>query len=262
MTPFPDSLSWRWVRVWQRNWTVYVSSLPVRFLTPIMEPILYIVAFGLGLGTFVDSIPYQGERLSYVAFIAPGLIAITIMFNAFFENTYASFVRMYYQKTFDAMLATPLVIEEVITAEIAWGATLAIIASAVVMIVVTAFGLLVYPCSLWILLVAALGGVAFGAVGMSITALMPNIELFNVPIFLFITPMFLFSGTFFPLSTLPVWAQKLALLFPLTHVTVVVRALGRNRWAPEQWWSVGYLAVFAAFFYVLALILMRRRLIN
>ncbi len=229
MKLFPDGLSWRWVRVWQRNWTVYITSLPVRFLTPIMEPILYILAFGLGLGTFVSAIPYRGEELTYIQFIAPGLIAITVMFNAFFENTYASFVRMYYQKTFDAMLATPLVIEEVITAEIAWGATLALVASTVVMTVVSAFGLLVYPCSFWIVPVAVLGGIAFGAIGMCITALMPNIDLFNVPMFLFITPMFLFSGTFFPITTLPAWAQNVALIFPLTHLAIVLRALGREQ---------------------------------
>ncbi len=101
INPFPEKLTWRWVRVWHRNWTVYLRGLPIRFLTPILEPILYIVAFGWGLGAFVGNIPYRGQELNYIQFIAPGIISVTIMFQAFFENTYASFVRMYYQKTFE-----------------------------------------------------------------------------------------------------------------------------------------------------------------
>ena len=158
----------------------------------------------------MGNIRYRDRRSPTSRFIAPALIAITIMNSAFFENTYASFVRMYYQKTFDAMMATPLTVEEIITGEIIWGATKALIATAIMMAVISFFGLIRYPEGLLLLPLAFLGGLAFGAAGMVCTALVPNIELFNLPVFLFITPMFLFGGTFFPLENLPLWAQRTA----------------------------------------------------
>jgi lipooligosaccharide transport system permease protein len=227
-----------------------------------MEPILYILAFGFGLGSFVGNVPYRGQEISYVAFIVPGLIAVSIMFNSFFENTYASFVRMYYQKTFDAMLATPLVIEEIITAEIAWGATLSLMSATAMMGVVSVLGLLTYPHALLIIPIAVLGGYAFGSIAMCFTALLPSIEMFNLPTFLFITPMFLFSGTFFPLGSLPGWAQNAAFIFPLTHLVTVVRALGRGYLGPHLLWNILYLITFSLIFYPLALMLLRRRLIK
>ncbi len=160
------------------------------------------------------------------------------------------------------MLATPLVIEEVITAEICWGATLSVMASVIVTTVVSLFGLLIYPEALLILPLAAVGGFAFGSMAMCFTALVPTIELFNVPIFLLITPMFLFSGTFFPLQSLPLWGQQIAFLFPLTHLVNIVRSLGMGYVEPALWGSLAYLAIFGGVFFFLAQVLMRRRLIK
>ena len=86
------------LRVWQRNFTVYRQNWQISFLPPILEPLLYLTAFGIGIGALVGSIAYGGDAVSYAAFIAPALIAINMMNNAFFENTYGSYVRMYYQK--------------------------------------------------------------------------------------------------------------------------------------------------------------------
>jgi lipooligosaccharide transport system permease protein len=217
-------ISSRFLRVWQRNLTVYHQSWKISFIPPLLEPLFYLLAFGAGLSGLVGNIRYQGEEISYVRFIAPALVAITVMNSAFFENTYASFVRMYYQKTFDAMMATPLTVEEIITGEILWGATKSVIATAIMMAVISGFGLIRYPEGLLLLPLAFLGGLAFGAAGMVCTAVTPNIELFNLPVFLFITPMFLFSGTFFPIENLPLWAQKTAALLPLTNLVDLSRA--------------------------------------
>ena len=108
----------RFIRVWQRDLKVYKKTWKINFVPPLLEPLFYVLAFGLGLGAMVGRIKYLGTEISYVSFIAPALISITIMNNAFFENTYASFVRMYYQKTFDSMMATPLSLEDIITGEI------------------------------------------------------------------------------------------------------------------------------------------------
>jgi lipooligosaccharide transport system permease protein len=255
-------VSRRFVRVWQRNLTVYQKTWKIGFVPPLLEPLFYLVAFGAGLGTLVGEVTYQGAAVSYVRFIAPGLLAITIMQNAFFETTYASYVRMYYQKTFDAMLATPLSLEDVITGEIAWGATKAFLSAAIMLAVLTPFGLVVYPHVLGILPLALLGGLAFGCVGMWFTGMVPNIEVFNLPVFLFVTPMFLFSGTFFPLEALPPWAQALAQVFPLTHLVTLTRALALGQGHAGLGFSVAYLAAFAGIFYPVAVARMRRRLIR
>jgi lipooligosaccharide transport system permease protein len=169
---------------------------------------------------------------------------------------------MYYQKTFDAMLATPLTLEEVITGEIAWAATKAVIAAVLMQAVISLFGLVTYPDGLLLLPLALLGGLAFSAIGMVFTSLVPNIETFNLPIFLFITPMFLFSGTFFPLQNLPPWARLLAQIFPLTHLTELTRACTLGRLTPHLLWRLLYLLVFFLLCYLLALRGMRRRLIK
>jgi lipooligosaccharide transport system permease protein len=255
-------LSRRFLRVWQRNLTVYRQSWKISFIPPLFEPLFYLLAFGVGLGALVGNIRYGGEEISYVRFIAPALIAITVMNSSFFENTYASFVRMYYQKTFDAMMATPLTVEEIITGEIIWGATKAVIATAIMMVVISFFGLIRYPEGLLLLPLAFLGGLAFGAAGMVCTALVPNIELFNLPVFLFITPMFLFGGTFFPVENLPGWAQTTAALLPLTHLAELSRAFANGRIDAGLLPGIAYLAAFAAAAFPLALYKMRKRLIK
>jgi lipooligosaccharide transport system permease protein len=257
-----NDISWRFLRVWQRNWDVYVKTWKINFLPPILEPFFYLLAFGAGLGYLVGTIAFGGQRIGYTAFIAPGLLAITIMQNAFFENTYASYVRMYYQKTFDALMATPLTLEEIILGEIVWGASRSLMATILMMAVLSFFSLLSYPSSLLILPVSLLGGLAFGAAGMCFTAVMPNIESFNLPVFLFITPMFLFSGTFFPLEQLPAWAQWLAWVFPLTHAVELTRALALNLLQPYLLWNLIYLLGFCLIGLPLALRLMHRRLIH
>jgi len=261
MNWMPD-VSLRFFRILQRNSLVLRRTWKITFLPPILEPVLYLLAFGAGLGLLVREIPYAGESVSYVAYIAPALIAINIMYNAFFENTYASFVRMYYQKTFDAIMATPLNLDEIITGEIVWGAAKSSMATILMLAVISFFGLLVYPQSLLILPLAFLGGLAFGGAAMCFTALVPQIEVFNFPIFLFITPMFLFSGTFFPLETLPHWAQALAQTLPLTHLVALVRALAMGNLRGQLLMDLLYLVIFSVVTFVLSILLMRRRLIH
>lgn len=256
------NISRRFLRVWQRNVTVYQRIWKVSFIPPLLEPLFYLLAFGVGLGALVGRIFYRDLEVSYVHFIAPALIAINIMYNAFFENTYTSFVRMYHQKTFDGMLATPLFLEEIITGEIVWGATKSVIATAIMMTVISFFGLIHYPQGLFMVPLAFLGGIAFGSIGMFFTAIVPSIEMFNLPIFLFVTPMFLFSGTFFPIENLPSWAQLLAMLLPLTHLVKLTRSFSFGLVGTELLWNVAYLFIFSLVFFPLALFKMHQRLIK
>lgn len=256
------NITWRFIRVWQRNLLVYRESWKINFLPPLLEPLLYLLAFGIGMGRLVGKVPYQGTEISYVAFIAPALIAVNIMNNAFFENTFSSFVRMYYQKTFDAMMVTPLTLEEIVTGEIVWGATKATIATVLMLAIISLFGLIHYPEGLLLIPLAFLGGIAFGSIGMFFTGVVSHIEIFNLPIFLFITPMFLFSGTFFPMENLPQWAQHLALIFPLTHLSNVSRAFSFGVFDGNVLQGIAYLILFTLVFFPLALRKMRQRLIK
>ncbi len=250
------------MKVWQRNFTVYRRVWKINFLPPLLEPLFYLFAFGAGLGALVGSIVYRGNAVSYIAYIAPALVAINIMYNTFFETTFASYVRMYYQKTFDAMLATPLSIQEIITGEIVWGATKSVIGTSIMLTVITFFGILHYPAVLLVIPLSFVGGIAFGAIGMFFTSVIPSIDSFNLPVFLFITPMFLFSGTFFPLENLPPWVQKAALVFPLTHLVKLTRAFSLGYFEWGLLWNTLYLAAFSAVFFPLAIRGMRKRLIK
>jgi len=245
-------------KVWRRNWDVFFKTYQVNFLPPFIEPVLYLVAIGFGLGMFVGEI----DGIPYVQYIAPALLAISMMNSAFFECTYSSYVRMYYQKTFDAMITTPLSIDDVITGELLWGATRSLIYSSVMLLVLIVFRVVSLPSSLLVIPFSFFAGLLFACIAMCFTAITPGIDALNYPSFLFITPMFLFSGTFFPLSILPGFVQMLALVFlPLTQLVIVTRSLTLVTISPYFFYSLVWIAVVTVLFFVVSLWLMRRRLI-
>jgi lipooligosaccharide transport system permease protein len=255
----PPKLTYRLWKVWHRDFDVFMKTYKVNFFPPLLEPIFYLVALGFGLGTIVTSI----EGIRYIQFIAPALVAISMMYGSFFECTYGSFVRMYYQKTFDAIIATPVSVEEVIAGELLWGATRAAINSTMVLAVVAAFGLISSPLCLIVPLLAFFAGLTFSAIGMAFTAIAPNIDFFNYPGFLFITPMFLLSGTFFPLDALPPLVQTVTLVFlPLAHLVKITRGLILGDASLSLLLDVAWLAVVTLIFFVLSVNLMKKRLIQ
>lgn len=256
------NVSHRAIRVWQRNADVWATTWLVNFIPPLFEPILYVLAFGMGMGSLIGTVVYGGTEIPYLRFMIPGVISVAIMFWSYFETTYASFVRMYYQRTFDAIMATPLLAEDVIAGEWIWGATKAVMAATVMLVIVGAFGLVAFPQGLLIVPLSALGGLLFSALGLVTTALAPRIDHFNIPSFLIIFPMFLFSGTFFPIDVLPQWATHVALALPLTHVSFLVRALCLGRPAPLWPWHLLYLTLGSLVAGGLAIVLMRRRLVR
>lgn len=252
-------LSARLWSVWKRDRDVFMKTYKVNFIPPLVEPVLYLVGLGFGLGSFVQ--PQEG--LPYIAFIAPALVAISMMTSAFFECTYGSFVRMYYQKTFDAIVATPVSLEEVIAAELLWGATKSLINSTLVLGVVLALGLVSSPFFLLIPPFSFLVGLLFSAIAMCFTAIVPNIDSFNYPTLLFTTPMFILSGTFFSITGLPYAAQTIAnLFFPLTHAVKLTRALTVGRLDMALLLSLAWFLVTTPVFFVLSINLMRKRLIK
>ena len=255
------NLSLRAFRVWQRDADVYFTTWKTEFLPPLLEPILYVLAFGLGLGQLVHEVRYEGRSLSYLRFMAPGIVAVAIMFWSFFETTFSSYVRMYYQKTFDAILATPLLVEDVILGELLWATTKSMVASTIMLGVLTVLGLVAWPSGLLVIPIALVGGLLFAGVGLFFTSLVKTISQFNVPMFAIIMPMFTFGGTFFPIDILPRWATVLAWCLPLTHVSYLTRAAVLGWPTPRLWASVVYVVVSALVLAGVALYRMKRRLV-
>jgi lipooligosaccharide transport system permease protein len=236
-----------------------MKTWKVNFLPPLLEPIFYIIALGYGLGQVVKTV----DNMPYVQFIATALVAISVMNSSFFECTYGSFVRMYYQRTFDGIIATPVSVEEVIAGELLWGATRSLISSAIVLGVVGAFGLISSPLFILILPIAYLGGLMFSSIGMCFTAIAPNIDFFNYPAFLFITPMMLLSNTFFSLSSSPQALQTFAVaVLPLVHEVNLTRGLMIGNLQPLMALSTVWILAVTLFFFVLGVNLMKRRLIK
>jgi lipooligosaccharide transport system permease protein len=257
-----SAISLRFRHVWLRNLTTYRRIWKVNFLVPLLEPSFYILAFSLGFSRLIGGVDYAGRQLAYTTFMAPALVATACMWNAFFETTYSSFVRMYYQKTFDGILATPVSLEEIIIAEIVWAASKAAAAVTLMLVVLIPIGYANFPSALMCIPLAFLGGLAFGAIGMVFTAIIPTIDMFSLPIFLFITPMFLFSGTFFPLSGLPHVVGVIPLLMPLYHLVELTRLACIGTMESRPLFNLTYLAIFSALFGYLALRMMKGRLIK
>jgi lipooligosaccharide transport system permease protein len=253
-------LSYRVWRVWRRDQDVFMKTYKVNFLPPLIEPLFYLLGLGFGLGTFVQG---GQEGLPYIAFIAPGLVASQMMYSSFFECTYGSFVRMYYQKTFDAIIATPLSLEEVIAGELLWGATKSLVNSTIVLTVISVLGLVSSPLALLILPFSFLVGLLFSAIAMCVTAVTPNIDSFNYPAFLFITPMFILSGTFFSVTALPVLVQNFAkIVFPLTHAVALTRALTIGKVSVTLLLNLAWFLPTTPFFFILSINMMKKRLIK
>ena len=244
--------------VWRRNLDVFLKTWRVNLVPPFIEPFLYLIALGFGLGGFVG---YIGD-VPYIDFIAPAIVAVSIMNSAFFECTYGSYVRMYYGKTFDAIIATPVSIEEVIAGELLWGATRSMIYTSLMLPVLVLFGVVDLPTSVLLIPFAFLGGLLFASIAMCFTAVTPSIDALNYPSFLFITPMLLFSGTFFPLTVLPQALQVFAYaVLPLTHVVTICRGITLTQFSPFMLVSLAWIAIVTTVLFLLSVNLMKRRLV-
>jgi len=210
--------------VLRRHMTVYtklyLSSIALNFA----EPILYLAAFGIGLGAFVQQI----DGVPYLNFIAPGIIASSATFGAVYECTYGTYVRMFFQRTFDAILATPVSLAELVAAELLWGALKSVLYGSIIMIVLGMFGLLSSPLILLAIPLLLLSGLLFAVLSMIVASIAPGIESFNYFYTLFMTPLFLFSGIFFPLIGLPPLVEHIAHLSPLYHLVSACRALANG----------------------------------
>ena len=252
----PD-VSWLALRVWQRNRDVYVNLWKAEAMWPLVEPLVTLVALGIGLGDFVD---IGGE--SYIDFIAPGMLAVFPMWMSAAEMGWGSFFRMDSQKTFDAIISTPASIDDVTSGEILWGATRGFISICYIFVIVLVLGTIESPLALLIFPLSFLPGLMFAAMALSYTAIARSVSQLNYFFAAYITPQYWLAGVFFPLDRQPEWLQVAAWFTPAFHVVRVYRALvaGDLQW--DHLANIGYMVGVTVVFYVLALYLMRRRLIK
>lgn len=251
--------TWRAVRVWQRNLDVFRKySLPSLVGPSIGEPLLYLLGLGFGLGTLVGTI---GGR-PYVEFVAPGMVMSSAMFAAAYECTYGAYVRMFHQHTYEAILATPLSLADIVGGDILWGASKGTFNGCTMLLAVTLFGLAPSSWTLAVPLVVALLALLFSALSLVVAALARSFEFFNYYLTLVVTPMFLFCGVFFPLESLPAWAQGIARALPLTYAVEATRALMQGRPSLGVGLSVAWLVLPALLASLAAVRLVERRLIH
>jgi lipooligosaccharide transport system permease protein len=242
--------------MWQRNRDVFLRLWHVEAPGFIAEPVLILLAMGLGLGAYVGLI--DGQK--YIEFIVPGIIASYAMFSASFECTYGTFWRMEEHKTFDAIIATPLNVEDVIAGEIFWGATRSLLTGSGILVAATAFQLVHSPWALLIPVLSFVAGIMFSSIAVLFTSLVPSFYSFNYYFTLFITPMFFFSGVFFPLSSFPKIVQTISWVIPLTPVVNIARALVWGEFHPELMVALVTIIVLTAVFFCISLVTMRRRI--
>lgn len=253
----PD-VSLRSLRVWQRNRDVYLRLWKSEIIWPVVDPLITLLALGIGLGGLVE----LGDNREYVDFIAPGLLAVWPMWSAAAECGWGSFFRMENQGTFDAIVATPVSIEDVITGEILWGTTRALISATYILVIITAFGTVDSFLAILILPLAVLAGVMFASIALVSTSIARSISSLNYFFAAFITPQFWLGGVFFPLDRLPEWAQTVAWFIPVTHVVKVYRGLTSGDLQWSHLGDVAWMVVVAAIFYTLAVFSMRKRLVK
>jgi lipooligosaccharide transport system permease protein len=167
---------------------------------------------------------------------------------------------MEYQKTFDAIIATPLNVDDITAGEIFWGATRSLMTGVAILAIAAAFQLVHSPWALFIPIVSFLEGLMFAAIAILFTSIVPSMYSFNYYISLFITPMFYFSGVFFPLSSFPKIVQNLSWIVPLTPVVHLTRALINGEFHLDLLWALALIIVLTALFFSISLVTMRRRL--
>ena len=254
----PDvRLSAAW-HFWQRNAAIYRRTYKFNILPNFFEPFLYLLAMGLGLGAYLARI--KGVR--YIDFIAPGLIATAAMYGTSFEVTFNAFVKMQFGKIYDAVMATPLSIEDVALGELLWGTSRAVIYGVLFTSIAAMFGVV----HSWLALLSPIGigliGLMFSVIGLAFTAVVPLIDYFTYYWTLFITPMFLFSGIFFPLDRLPHWVQVVAWFIPLHQGVNLMRGLILTGDAAAAGAAALWIVVVTSALFVMPLNLLHGRLVH
>jgi lipooligosaccharide transport system permease protein len=249
-------ISLRFFPIWQRHFLVWKKLAVTSILGSLADPLIYMLGLGYGLGSLL---PEMGG-MTYLMYVSGGTLCYSSMNSATFEALYSGFSRMHVQRTWDAILNTPITLDDIVLSEMLWAATKSLLSGIAVLFVIWMLGMGHNWLSLWTIPITLLAGLCFAALGLIITALAPSYDFFMYYFTLLITPMMMLSGVFFPVDQLPQVLQNISMVLPLTHTIELVRPL-LNDAVPSN--ILLHLAVILAYtlaaFYI-SLILFRRRL--
>jgi len=261
-------LATAWSRIWrarrlvERNVMVYRHQWIIIF-SGVFEPIFYLIGIGLGIGGIIDGLTLpDGRTISYVAYVAPALMATAAMNGAVFETIFNVFFKLNFAKVYDGVLATPMGITEIAIGEMMWALMRAALYAVAMFVIMLVLGLILSPWGVLMVPAALLVAAAFSAAGLAGTSYLRTVNDFDVPMGLIVMPMFLFSGTFFPIEAYPAPIQVFMELTPLYHAINLIRGLSLGVIGLAQLWDFVYLVVFFAISMWIAMRQMERKLIK
>lgn len=254
------NLSHRVRHVFHRNLVSYKRFILPTFVGSLVQPVFYLVTFGIGLGAYIGEF---GGR-PYLHFLVPGVLIASVMMTSTFESLYGAFVKMVHERLYESLIATPVSAEDAIAGDILWGSFRGAISGGLMAMVAAFMGILpASPASIvLIVLLMAVIGVLFGSLAMIVTSYAPNFDSFNYYTELFITPMLFFSGVFFPLEGFPAWMKTLAQFLPLTHAVELSRAIYAGAWRPGIGRNILVTLAVTALAFTAGVLRMKKRLIK
>jgi len=223
-----------------------------------VEPTIYLLAFGFGFGSLVSRV----GGYDYVDFVGTGIVATAVLFSSAFPAMFGTFVKYQFQRTYDAILAAPVDTEELVTAEALWIATRAGVYGCIPMLVAIPFGLDPSWGMFAVPFIAWISGYGWACFGIAVAGYAKSIENFSYIVSAVLTPLFLVAGTFFPISTLPDWAQVLANFNPLYQCVQLVRSAVFGVWGWEDLGRVAVLFAFGLLMWRIAIRAMMRKLVD
>jgi lipooligosaccharide transport system permease protein len=245
----------RAARLVERNILSYRRMWPA-FVTGVVEPMLFLFSMTVGLGDLIGDVRGPGSRpVDYTSFVAPGLLAASAMNGAIIDATFGLFYKLKFSKTFEAVLTTPLGINDIAYGEVSWSLIRGVVYSSLFLAVMAVQGTIESPLAVLALPACVLIALAFAALGMAGTTFMRGWQDFDF-VSLALLPMFLFSATFYPLETYSRPLQIVVQLTPLFHGADLVRRLCLGTAGLESVVHVGYLVALSA----VSLVVVRRRL--
>lgn len=249
-------LSLRFYPIWRRHLLVWKKMAATSVIGHIADPMIYLLGLGYGLGSLLPEM----AGTPYLVFLAAGTVCYSTMNSASFEALYSGFARMHEQRTWEAIMNTPVTLDDIVLAEILWSATKGMLSGIAVLIVAWLMGLTHSALALWLIPLSLLIGLCFAALGLVMTALAPAYDFFMYYFTLVVTPMMLLSGVFFPAAQLPAFWQHVSAVLPLTHAVELARPLLSGITPPGALLHVAALFGYMCTGFYVALVLFRRRL--
>jgi lipooligosaccharide transport system permease protein len=244
--------------VMSRDITNFKSFWKTTTFSSVIDPTIYLLAFGVGFGTLVTVV----NGIDYIYFVGTGMVATAVLFSSVFSAMYGVFIKHRFQRTYDAILAAPVDTEELATAEILWLGIRAGVYGMAPLLVSMAFGLDPSWGMLVVPFIGAVTGLGFAALGVFAAASVSKIDHFNYIQSALITPLFLVSGTFFPIEDLPRGIVIASYFNPLYHCVQLVRDAVVFGFETADVWHALFLLVFAFATWRLAIWRLEKRLID